>query len=76
MIKLEFKKVDSKDELPWTVEIYSMEIGYDGKPTRTMVGTINDKTKQVRPTHGYFPPHKTGNKIKIYAKAVGYDFIA
>jgi hypothetical protein len=39
-----------------------------------VVATINHEQKTIRPTHGYFYPHKHGKTSKAYAKKIGYEF--
>lgn len=40
------------------------------------IATINENTKVVRPTHGYYPNHPMGKKSKAWAKRNGYKYIA
>ena len=61
-------------QMPWDEELYSTEAGYDGEPTRTMVGHVNNKNKTVSPAHGYYAPHPTGKRLKKYAKVLGYEY--
>lgn len=37
---------------------------------------INHEAKTIRPTHGYFPPHRYGKENAKYAKEIGYTFNA
>ena len=47
---------------------------YFGKEVVT--GFINHESKTIRPTHGYFPPHRHGVENVKYAKDLGYKFIS
>lgn len=38
------------------------------------VGYINHKNKTIKPSFGYFAPHKYGNSLKRKAKKIGYNF--
>lgn len=40
------------------------------------IATINEKSKEVRPTHGYFPKHPMSKKAIAWAKKNGYTYIA
>ena len=42
---------------------------YFGKNVK--IATVDDVLKEVRPTHGYFPPHKHGIAAKRWAKKYG-----
>jgi hypothetical protein len=52
-------------------EIYTYEPYFEKD---VLVATIDQKNKEVRPTHGYFSPHKIGQKSKKYAEKIGYSF--
>lgn len=59
--------------------IYHMEFGYNtGKEQfekeLMWVATYNETTKIARPTHGFFPPHPTGKKLKKYFESINYLF--
>lgn len=41
-----------------------------------VVAIIDHEAKTIRPTHGYFPPHKHGKYSQKYAKSIGYQFNA
>lgn len=56
--------------------VFHKEVGYGGEIEWTWVATVNHEKKQARPTHGYFCPHKTGNKLKKYFTKIGYEFIS
>lgn len=53
--------------------IYGYEPFFDGY---VKIASIHEKTKQIRPTHGYYPPHPYGKATKSYAIRNGYDYIA
>ena len=38
------------------------------------VAFIDHGKKEIRPSHGYFAPHKYGKKSKKYAESIGYTF--
>jgi len=38
------------------------------------IGTVDHTNKEVRPSHGYFPPHSHGKRIQRYARIIGYKF--
>jgi hypothetical protein len=46
-----------------------------GTKKKVWVAGFNESTKTARPTHGYFPPHKTGNKIGKFFKSIEYNWI-
>jgi hypothetical protein len=39
------------------------------------VGSINHEKKIIRPSFGYFAPHKYGKRLKAKAKKLNYTFI-
>jgi hypothetical protein len=39
-----------------------------------LIAMINHERKEIRPTNGYFYPHKYGKKAKKYAESIGYTF--
>ncbi len=41
---------------------------------RVATAIINHELKEIRPTHGYFYPHKYGKMNKQLAKKIGYSF--
>jgi hypothetical protein len=41
---------------------------------KVAVAIINHEKKEIRPTHGYFNPHKYGKYISKYAESIGYKF--
>ena len=39
-----------------------------------ITASIDHENKVIRPSHGYFYPHKHGKSNKAYAKKLGYVF--
>ena len=74
--KFTFVAVDPAKQMPWDYEVYSNEIGYLGGKTSTFVGTVNLNNTTMRPTHGYYPQHPTGKKLKKFAESIRFDFKA
>ena len=74
MSKLIKKEVNPNHELPWTAELFHNELDYNRNYSLTMVAMINEETKTIRPTHGYYTPNKTGVRVKRYAEKNGYMF--
>ena len=38
------------------------------------VATIYADTKEIKPSHGYYAPHKYGKQMKKFAQSIGYNF--
>lgn len=46
-----------------TVYLFSNEIGFDGLKDSMAIACINLNENTINSVHGYFAPHKTGEKI-------------
>ena len=42
-------------------------------PEKTWVATVFDQSKRIGYSHGYYPKHPIGIKIRNYAKKIGYS---
>jgi hypothetical protein len=46
-----------------------------GEKTWLKVCSLDLKLKIAIPSHGYFPPHKTGVKLKKYFDKIGINYL-
>lgn len=52
-------------------DVYGFEPYFD---KLVVIATIYHENKEVRPTHGYFAPHRLSRYTKSVSKRLGYNF--
>ena len=67
----QLKVLTTKKDYEYSFDILGFEPYFNDF---VVVGTINHNTKRIRPTHGYFYPHKYGKRMKAMAKKLNYTF--